>query len=72
MATAEHPITRSELRAELDGFRAELREHYATKTDLADLRTELNTKIDGMFWKIAGVIVASASVIVGGLRLWQL
>ena len=33
MATAEQPITRSELREEL--------QHYATKADLAELRGEM-------------------------------
>ena len=46
MATAEQPITRSELRAELQHYatkadlRAEL-QHYATKADLATLETRL-------------------------------
>ena len=71
MTTAEHPVTRSELRDELDRFRAELREHYATKADLANLRTELNGKIDGMFWRVTGVIVASAGAVVGFMRLLQ-
>lgn len=37
MTTVEHPITRSELRDELDRT---LR-HYATKADLVELKSEL-------------------------------
>ncbi len=47
MTTAEHPITRSELREEL--------KHYATKEDLANLKAELkgdlgNLKFDLIKW----------------------
>ena len=57
MTSAEHPITRSELREELrhyatkedlNYYRAELREelrHYATKEDLANLETRLTREI---------------------------
>ena len=49
MTTAEHPITRAELRGEIDDLlhrefadlRREFREHYATKEDLAKLETRL-------------------------------
>ncbi len=37
MVAAEQPITRSELRQEL--------QHYATKADLADLRADLKSEI---------------------------
>lgn len=47
MTTAEHPITRSELREEL--------KHYATKEDMANLKAELkgdlgNLKFDLIKW----------------------
>ena len=48
MTSAEHPITRSELREELSHYRAELREelrHYATKEDLANLEIRLTREI---------------------------
>ena len=57
MTSAEHPITRSELREELrhyatkedlNYYRSELREelrHYATKEDLANIETRLTREI---------------------------
>ncbi len=59
MATAEHPITRSELREEL--------QHYATKADLAKLETSLVKWIIGMM--VASIAVAS-SVALFVQRLW--
>ncbi len=50
MATAEHPITRSELREEL--------QHYATKADLAELETRLVKWMIGMM--VGSVAVASS------------
>lgn len=41
MTTAEHPITRSELRIELQ---REL-QHYATKADLANLKSEIKAEV---------------------------
>ena len=47
----------------------------ATKADLANLRTELSTKIDtkidAVLWKLVGTSVAVGALIVGALRLWQ-
>ena len=52
MTTTEHPITRSELREELNELRGEFRERYATKVDLAELkaalRGDLNKVIIGL------------------------
>ena len=59
MATAEHPITRSELREEL--------QHYATKADLAKLETSLVKWIIGMM--VASIAVAS-SIALFVQRLW--
>ena len=53
MTTAEHPITRSELRKE--------HEHYATKEDLAKLETRL---IKWMVGQMMAAIVAASSVAV--------
>ena len=66
MATVEQPLTRSDLRSELDSRF----QHYATKADLANLRAELIAKIDGMLWKFAGISVTVGALIVGALRLW--
>lgn len=50
MATAEHPITRSELREEL--------QHYATKADLANLETRLIKWMVGQL--VAAIMIASS------------
>lgn len=41
MTTSEQPITRSELRDELQL----VLQHYATKADLADLKSEIKTEV---------------------------
>ena len=48
MTSAEHPITRSELREELS--------HYATKEDLANLETRLTREIAGFKAEVKGDI----------------
>ena len=53
MATVAQPVTRSELRKEL--------ERYATKADLAQLETRLT-------WKLSGVLVTGMAVITVILR----
>ena len=45
MATVEHPITRSELREELD-VRLQ---HYATKADLAELKSDIGNLKAGVW-----------------------
>ena len=50
MATAEPPVTRSELREEL--------RHYATKVDLAELETRLTRWMIGQM--IAAIVAASS------------
>ena len=70
MTTAEHPITRAELRGEIDDLlhrefadlRREFREHYATKEDLAKLETRLIKWIVGQM--IAAIVAASAVAVV--------
>ena len=44
MSTNEQPITRSDLREELSVLRDELRAHYATKEDVANLRADIEVK----------------------------
>ena len=55
MTTAEQPVTRTELREELQILRDEMREYYATKQDLAELETRL------IKWMV-GLMVASSAV----------
>ena len=50
MTTAEHPVTRNELREEL--------RHYATKADLANLETRLIKWMVGLM--VSAVVAASA------------
>ena len=50
MTTAEHPVTRTELREEL--------RYYATKADLANLETRLIKWMVGLM--ISAVVAASA------------
>ena len=58
MATAEHPVTRSELRAELA--------HYATKADLAEMKAEL---IKWMVGVMLGGMATAATLTVALLKL---
>ena len=61
MTTAEQPITRSELREELNALRTEFREHYATKADLAEMKVEL---IKWMIGLMVGATTLAASIAV--------
>lgn len=54
MTTAEHPVTRTELREEL--------RHYATKADLANLETRLIKWMVGLM--VSAVVAASAVAVV--------
>ena len=65
MAIVEQPITRSELREELDRFREDLRSHYATKADLAELKAALTTRM--ALLQLAGM-AASATIVAAVLR----
>lgn len=62
MTTSERPITKSDLRMELDDLRREFREHYATKEDLAKLETRLIKWIVGQM--LAAIVAASAVAVV--------
>ena len=61
MTSVQVDITRVEVREELQRFREEFREHYATKADLAQLETRLVEKITqvdrSIAWKLAGIVV---------------
>ena len=46
-------------RGELDELRHEMRQHYATKEDLANLR-----------WQLGGLIIAVGSLVFTALRFW--
>ena len=54
MTTAEHPVTRTELREEL--------RHFATKADLAKLETRLIKWMIGLM--VSAVVAASAVAVV--------
>ena len=56
MATVEQPVTRSDLRNELD----RTLKHYATKADIANLKV----------WIITTVVSVGA-VVIAVLRFWQ-
>ena len=58
MTSAEHPITRSELREELN----QTLKHYATKADLADLKAELIKWMAG--WTLGGMVAVASLVTV--------
>ena len=69
------PLTREDLREELALFRDEIRTHYATKADLADLKAELKADIRSQLlsqtrWMIGGLIT-TAGIVVAVQRLWQ-
>ena len=55
MATVEHPITRTDLREELD----RTLKHYATKADLAQLEIRLYFRLGGLMAVFTGVIIAA-------------
>ena len=62
MSTADR-LTRAELREDLDTLRKEFREefkHYATKADLA----ELKTNIAGMVWRVGVALSPFVAVLV--------
>ena len=68
MTTAEHPITRTELREEIGMLRDELREHFATKKDLSDLETRVVREMTNHFRWLVGIQVAVIAVVIALLR----
>ena len=65
MATAEHPITRSELREELD-VRLQ---HYATKADLAELKSDIGNLKADLTLRMALLQLAGMAVVATIVRL---
>ena len=53
MTTAEHPLTRSGLREEL--------QHYATKEDLAKIETKIAEMESRLTWRIVLVMFGAAA-----------
>ena len=66
------PLTRDDLRQELVLFRVEIRTHYATKADLAELKGELKTELSTLEvrlikWMVSlmiGSVVAASTIAV--------
>ncbi len=73
MTTAEHPITRSELREELD----RTLQSYATKVDVSDLKADLHQSMHQMESRLlrwmagwtTGGMVAITGLVLAVLRL---
>ena len=61
MATAEQPITRTELREEL--------RHYASKADLSDLKADLTVRMIAIQFGGYVVVAAIVSAVVAILKL---
>ena len=62
MSSGEQPITRSDLREELGLLRDELRAHYATKEDVANLRADIEAKFrQSLQWSIMAMLVAAGA-----------
>ena len=62
MTTDQQPITRSDLREELGLLRDELRAHYATKEDVANLRADIEVKFRQFLqWTIMAMLVAAGA-----------
>ncbi len=73
MTTAEQPITRSELRQELE----QVLQHYATKADLGDLKADLKAEIaelrgelKSIRWTM-GLMGIALSVVVVAMRFLE-
>ena len=62
MSSGEQPVTRSDLREELGQLRDELRAHYATKEDIANLRGDIEVKFRQLLrWTIVAMLVAAGA-----------
>ena len=71
MATAEMPITRSDLHEELAGLREELRRefrHYATKEDLANLKADLRGDFNRLILAIVALQAAGLGAVAAIVR----
>ena len=71
MSTVEHPITRSQLREELQL----VLQHYATKADLAKLDTKISElKFQIVSWMVGMMLVFSSvvvSAVIAVVKLWN-
>ena len=64
MTTETAPLTREELREELDRVLV----HYSTKADLAELKADLAKLESRLTWKVAGLQIASMVAIAAILK----
>ncbi len=68
MTTQAHPITRIELREELQILRDEMREYYATKTDLAEMKADLNRTLIQVVIGLAGLQLVGLGAVAAILK----
>ena len=78
-STDASPATRADLAVlsanitalsdKIDTFRSEVREHYATKSDLANLKADLLGQMNRQTWAIVTVQLVSLGALVAILRL---
>ncbi len=64
MVTA--PLTREDLREELALFREEIRTHYATKADLANLENRLTWRFGSALIAVGTLVVLAVKYLPGG------
>ena len=64
MVTA--PLTRDDLREELALFREEIRTHYATKADLANLENRLTWRFGSALIAVGTLVVLAVKYLPGG------
>ncbi len=64
MASDAGPLTRADLREELDRLRDEMRTYYATKADLAAVEMRLTRWMLGLMLSASALAAAIAGIIV--------
>ena len=64
MVTA--PLTRKDLREELALFREEIRTHFATKADLANLENRLTWRFGSALIAVGTLVVLAVKYLPGG------
>ena len=67
--TDRAPLTRSDLREELNLFREEIRTHYATKADLERLRGDIRGDILRLTIGLAGLQLIGLGAVAAIMRL---
>ena len=74
MTTSAAPLTRDDVREvvreEIDILRDEMREYYATKADLSDLKSDINARLIQVVIGLAGLQLIGIGAIAAILRLW--